>query len=487
MVRRNTFEINVTNSRGAQDLIMSIIRKNNWRDVTGSRGDLIWYGLAITDEELDLSAKKIVNRIPGMEYISRKRPLGEILKMIYRYYPEHFSIFPRTFLLPDDREELENAMQVKKKYFIVKPTCGSQGDGIYIINNPRELENTRMHNWCDVVIQEYLHPPMLLMQKKFDLRLYVLVTSVNPLCAYLNNEGLARFCTENYETPTNQNINNHFMHLTNYSLNKRSSKFVHTDELTASNDGSKQTLTSLYSQLSSAGYPVDQIQANIKILIAKTLIAVQAGLSHQFDTRLKTAKLNKVKCFHILGIDVLLTEDCQAWLLEINANPSLRVDFESEISPGVMQSIPSALDLYVKTQVVEDAVLISQMKKKQQIALDRFNSYERVLPNDYEFNECADTMMDLQKVFSKFTDIKNPFVIPSGKFRRICVKIKGVLMREMISADYDIVYLRAVKKFEIPQMDFFAFISAIEEIARKYLDGNLIENVLRLVNILKSN
>lgn len=39
---------------------------------------------------------------------------------------------------------------------------------------------------------------MLLDNKKFDLRLYVLVTGYDPVQAYLADEGLARLCTDNY-------------------------------------------------------------------------------------------------------------------------------------------------------------------------------------------------------------------------------------------------------------------------------------------------
>jgi hypothetical protein len=41
------------------------------------------------------------------------------------------------------------------------------------------------------------------------------------MVAFIADEGLARFCTEPYAEPTVHNIHNAFMHLTNYSLNKK--------------------------------------------------------------------------------------------------------------------------------------------------------------------------------------------------------------------------------------------------------------------------
>jgi tubulin polyglutamylase TTLL6/13 len=60
---------------------------------------------------------------------------------------------------------------------------------------------------------------------KFDLRVYVLLTSVTPLRIFIFNEGLARFATREYVPPVGKNLNNLFMHLTNYAINKVSSDF----------------------------------------------------------------------------------------------------------------------------------------------------------------------------------------------------------------------------------------------------------------------
>jgi len=44
----------------------------------------------------------------------------------------------------------------------------------------------------------------------------------------------------------------------------------------------------------------------------------------------------------------MIDQYLKPWLIEINANPSLRIDYEVEESPGVYNKLPSDIDLFVK-------------------------------------------------------------------------------------------------------------------------------------------
>jgi hypothetical protein len=60
--------------------------------------------------------------------------------------------------------------------------------------------------------------------KKFDLRIYVLVTSYRPLKAYQYVHGFARFCNAKYNTDMGE-MDNPFIHLTNVAIQKHNQDY----------------------------------------------------------------------------------------------------------------------------------------------------------------------------------------------------------------------------------------------------------------------
>jgi tubulin polyglutamylase TTLL4 len=75
------------------------------------------------------------------------------------------------------------------------------------------------------LVSKYVMNPHLIDGFKYDMRIYVLVTSYDPLKIYLFKEGLVRFATEKYTTNI-LSLKKRFIHLTNYSVNKKAEGYV---------------------------------------------------------------------------------------------------------------------------------------------------------------------------------------------------------------------------------------------------------------------
>lgn len=86
-------------------------------------------------------------------------------------------------------------------------------------------KETKVKQKKNILISEYIANPHLINNLKYDLRVYVLVTSYDPLRIYMFNEGLTRFATHQYNTKA-KDIKKRFIHLTNFSVNKHSKNFV---------------------------------------------------------------------------------------------------------------------------------------------------------------------------------------------------------------------------------------------------------------------
>ena len=114
---------------------------------------------------------------------------------------------------------------------------------------------------------------------KFDLRLYVLVTSAQPLTIFWHDEGLARFCTSEYLPPDKSNKTEdpnarQYAHLTNYAINKDSETFKISQKDIAAGKSSKRTLKTVYDRLEKNGVDIHLLKLKIADLIIKTMMAV---------------------------------------------------------------------------------------------------------------------------------------------------------------------------------------------------------------------
>jgi len=460
-------DINTSYCRGEIKLLRYLIAKHGWKEVTGTNGHILWWGQSYF-EDLSLATSLHVNRLPGMRYMAHKKITGQYLNIFRSYFPEQFDFFPRTFLLPEESSILEEEIKKKaKKLYIVKPTDGSQGDGIYLCRTMKEITNSKFVNSRGYVVQEYIDKPLIIDRKKFDLRVYVLIASVKPLVAFINTEGLARFCTEDYEAPSNENIRDVYKHLTNYSLNKLNQSYVMTEETEAINDGSKRTFCSLWKSVEKAGHDKDVIWANIKELIRNLLIGFKPFIHFEYNTAFGAK--NDGKCFQVLGVDILIDQDLKPWLLEINNNPSLNIEHDTEVA----KSGPiSPVDLVVKSKVVEDAILLARKKPEKLIELEEFNSYEKVFNGNEAETEGMEIIDKILEIYGKLSGFKFRENLSATKFVKLAA-VPVVANSGVNRQDLDILFTKIVGQSGSKQMDFLDFINSLEILAAKSTSASL--------------
>ncbi|CAI6372564.1 unnamed protein product [Macrosiphum euphorbiae] len=242
-----------------------------------------------------------------MSEICRKDSLARNLNTMSNSFRDDYNFYPMTWNLPSDYIKFKTYInQHKSAAYIIKPAKGSQGTGIYITKSPKNI-----NRYPEMICQIYISKPLLLDGYKFDMRVYTLIASCDPLKIYVYNDGLVRLATELYATPTHDNVNDRFMHLTNYSVNKCNIMY-NDDELC----GSKRRITALADWLLSKGYDVKKIWNEIDDVIIKTMILAYPSVNRSYQSCFSRHKYTP-PCFEILGFDILLDKNCKPYLLEV--------------------------------------------------------------------------------------------------------------------------------------------------------------------------
>ncbi|XP_049629026.1 tubulin polyglutamylase TTLL11 [Suncus etruscus] len=380
--RAQTVTVDSSKARTSLGALQRSLRQLRWKEFPFGRRlpcDIYWHGVSFHDSDI-LSGQ--VNKFPGMTEMVRKITLSRAVRIMQSLFPEEYNFYPRSWILPDELQLfITQVRTVKdddpswKPTFIVKPDGGCQGDGIYLIRDPSDIRLAGTLQSRPAVVQEYICKPLLIDKLKFDIRLYVLLKSLEPLEIYIAKDGLSRFCTEPYQEPSAQNLHHIFMHLTNYSLNIHSGHFVHSD---SASTGSKRTFSSVLGRLSSKGVDIKKVWSDIISLVIKTVLALTPELKVFYQSDIPAGRPGPT-CFQILGFDILLMKNLKPILLEVNANPSMRIEHEQELSPGVFEIVPSLVDEEVKVAVIRDTLRLMDPLKHRRESLSKQSEQSKQL------------------------------------------------------------------------------------------------------------
>jgi tubulin monoglycylase TTLL3/8 len=111
----------------------------------------------------------------------------------------------------------QTSINGEQNIWIIKPAQSSRGRGIVLIKNLVEIQEIINQKEYQFIAQKYIENPMIIKNRKFDLRVWVIVTDWNPLTIWFWKKPYARFPAHDYST---NDIENNFAHLANNSIAK---------------------------------------------------------------------------------------------------------------------------------------------------------------------------------------------------------------------------------------------------------------------------
>ncbi|XP_036617664.1 probable tubulin polyglutamylase TTLL1 isoform X2 [Trichosurus vulpecula] len=242
-----------------KSVLINNFEKRGWVQVTENE-DWNFYWMSVQtirnvfslEAGYRLSDDQIVNHFPNHYELTRK---DLMVKNIKRYRKElekegsplaekdengkyiYLDFVPVTFMLPADYNLfVEEFRKSPSSTWIMKPCGKAQGKGIFLINKLSQIKkwsrDSKTSSFVSqsskeaYVISLYISNPLLIGGRKFDLRLYVLVSTYRPLRCYMYKLGFCRFCTVKY-TPSTSELDNMFVHLTNVAIQKHGDDYNH--------------------------------------------------------------------------------------------------------------------------------------------------------------------------------------------------------------------------------------------------------------------
>lgn len=272
---------------------------------------------------------QVISIVPGLLTVTRKTSLIRTLRNVYG--EAAFSLVPRTFKLPDELDDwaewVRRNPHADNGLWMLKNNK-QRGTGLRLVTTREAfkacfetttrpgLEGVPLYRWY--LAQQYITNPLLIQGRKFGLRVWVLVPDVNPLRVYLHQNGLLLFSEAAYDGGNIQAEDCSELprgHVTNYAQNE---------------NGMVWDLHMFRRHIGAGNF--QRVWQQVQCAAARTF---SAALRRVQEVELQM-DLPAHSCYQFFGLDFLIDDRLTAWLMEVNATPSMNV---CHSDPGVEQLI----------------------------------------------------------------------------------------------------------------------------------------------------
>jgi hypothetical protein len=261
-----------------------------------------------------------IAKFPGTETLCFKNNLTEAFKDKPWY--------PSTYILPRDKaaflKEIRSRGESRNNMWIGKPRNDFGGTGIRVWKgtDPDLTKTVRESDMAPrSIVQHYLVDPLLIGGYKFHMRIHLVIANLNPLEAYVQENGQCLFATKPY-TLSDKTLGEHFdppCHVTNMGLNaKPENKDNYFKKKPVIGKGQQIRMRQLQSYLSE-NFP----NFRKRVLWQQILEIARDFTTYVAKDTKGRGKLIRDRHFEIFGMDLMLDKDLKVWMCEVNTDPGL--------------------------------------------------------------------------------------------------------------------------------------------------------------------
>ena len=196
----------------------------------------------------------------------------------------------------------------------------------------KEIQNENQIISDKVILQKYLEKPLLYNDRKFDMRIWVLLN--HEMNIYICKEGHLKVASEKYYIQSNDL----YVHLTNYTIQKKNPNFSKKE---IGNEISFEIFQNSLDKLLK-----EQKKENInfrKDVLPKVKEIILLSME---SVKYLINEKERKNCFELFGYDFIFDQNFNPYLLEINTNPGLE-----ESSPLLKKIIPRMIDDLLKLTI----------------------------------------------------------------------------------------------------------------------------------------
>jgi len=338
--------------------ILDVLRCKGWQEVKDETNewDFYWCDVGWMREHFDhcyMEEHQRVCHFRNHYELTKKNLMAKNLRRLKKSLERESKVeaakcdfFPMTFELPSEYHIfVEEFKRNPGTIWIMKPAGKAQGRGIFLFRRLKDITDWKKEDPFSMarrdqtdqqmekeppetyVVQRYIDNPYLIGGKKFDIRVYVLVTSYSPLKVWLYRSGFARFSNTRYSLDS---ISDSYVHLTNVAIQKTAPDYD-------AEKGCKWSLQELRAYLCArhGQEVVEQIYQQLDEIFIKSLQSVQKII------------INDKHCFELYGFDIMFDDQLKPWIIEVNASPSLTASSPTdyELKFGLLEDMLHIIDM----------------------------------------------------------------------------------------------------------------------------------------------